>query len=134
MSLFGFMWPGVLFWDDRWFPVVRDEGRAGQGREAVTRQQRRLRTQKRKARPERDTHVHPCSGKHGLAGGSGRRMLQARVSVGSTKPSWNRNAGGCGKWNLPSLPLEAAGLPRHRLVIRASHLAVLGPGQARVWA
>lgn len=70
--------------------MVRDEERAGQGREAVTRQQRRLGTHRkeRHGRLERET---PTSG---LAQGNrcpGRRkwerMLQARVSAGSAKPS-----------------------------------------------
>lgn len=39
-----------MFWEDKWSPIVRDEGRARQWREAVTGQQRRLGTHRKERR------------------------------------------------------------------------------------
>lgn len=55
------VWPGALFWEDKWSPIVRDEGRARQWKEAVTGQQRRLGThRKERHRPARERCLHPA--------------------------------------------------------------------------
>lgn len=67
-----------------------------------------------------------------LAGRSGRGYSRPECQQALQNHTDNRDSGEGGKWVLPLLPGEAAGLRRHRLVFTAHHLVVPGPGQASV--